>query len=153
MTETLFLQLQRFISSQGSICKRRELRAMREGESSMLWACNTKGNLFGLRNWHGGGSQRRWRFQHRVRQREEFQAAETAKAWAQKCAKSMGNDLVWWHTCHGWKGGSLVDWVIPHRVSDVLLGFGNVSSGYEKHGRNFVWLFMCGWACFSKLFY
>lgn len=101
----------------------------------------------------GGGSQRRWRFQHRARQREEFQAAETAKAWAQKCAKSMGNDLVWWRTCHGWEGGSLVDWVIPHRVSDVLLGFGNVSSGYEKHGRNFVWLFMCGWACFSKLFY
>ena len=30
--------------------------------------------------------------------------------------------------------------------------FGNVSSGYREHEKNFVWVCMCAEACFYKLF-
>lgn len=34
--------------------------------------------------------------------------------------------------------GKEMPWVIPQRTLNVLPGFGNVSAGYEEHGRNFV---------------
>lgn len=40
-------------------------------------------------------------------------------------------------------GGREMPWVISQRALSVLLGFGNVSAGYEEHGRNFA--LVCGW--------